>query len=111
MLVFADDVRVGLRAPGDAHNGDFTHTEAPHAGTRHNPKFPRITLTAAAHSTILQMISPVVAARKDDPHNLIGMEYVDEESEHLMKVEGLAKATYEVHLVNPLTDRDEVLHA
>ena len=33
VLVFADDVRVGLRAPDDAHNGDFTHTEAPHAGT------------------------------------------------------------------------------
>ena len=93
VLVFADDVRVGLRAPGDEHNGDFTHTEAPHAGTRHNPKFPRIKLTAAAHSTILQMISPVVAARKDDPHNLIGMEYVDEENGHMMKVEGLAKAT------------------
>ena len=61
VLVFAEDVRMGLRAPsdgdadGDAVAGDFVHTLAPRVGTRHNPAFPRLTLTAAAHSTILQI--------------------------------------------------------
>ena len=72
---------MGLRAPsdgdgdGDAVAGDFVHTLAPRVGTRHDPAFPRLALTAAAHSTILQMISPVIVARKDDPHNLIGDRY------------------------------------
>ena len=66
---------MGLRAPsdgdadGDAEAGDFVHTLASRVGTRHNPAFPRLTLTAAAHSTILQI-------QRHDAHRPDAVPYV-----------------------------------
>ena len=60
MLVFRDDVHMALR-----EGRDFTASLPVHRATRHNPAFPRITLKPEAHSTILQLISPVTANPND----------------------------------------------
>ena len=86
MLVYAEDVRMGLR---DWH---YDESMPVHRATRLNPAHPRITLKPDAHNTILQLISPV-AANPDDPHHLIGLEYKDESSADAMKVEGFVNVT------------------
>ena len=79
IFIFAEDVRTKLVLGEHEHIKQLPPPTT--RATRSNPHYPRFTVSSAAHSDILEAISPVEAdtVNRNDPHRLTGFKYFEEE--------------------------------